>query len=111
MTAGWKIAEIDLPVAGYAGEYTFSRRTKVRTNGTDFQVWVDRGISKPYGDSPADYIAELTESCKDVIDGSLEFNEGNDEYSSDITLKGWRVANVVELTAMKENLTTETVWK
>lgn len=92
--ASWQVARISLPEPGFSA---WSTLKYVRTDGNVFQVKRESTVPLPCADSPESYIQEIQSATAGLIDVYLDFNEGNDEYSSEITVVGWREATAPEL--------------
>lgn len=75
----------------------------VRTDGKSFHVAVERTVSKPCYDGAEEYIRELQEACKGVIEARLDFQEGDEDSSSEMILTGWREPTEVEMNIIKEH--------
>lgn len=86
----WTESEANLPVF-----LNGSPKTRVRTNGVQWQVFTTRSFPLPNG-SVEEYLAEVKERTADLCDTDLEFFSGNEEYSAEGTVSGWRDATAEE---------------
>ncbi|MBC9704861.1 MAG: hypothetical protein H9W81_07775 [Enterococcus sp.] len=88
--ARWTVTTVALPSA-FSGDIL----TRVRTDGETWEIYLTRPLPLPNG-SLEEYITELKEYSVGLKDTDLEFENGNDEYSSSATVAGWRKATEEE---------------
>lgn len=103
----WKTAQFGLPVPLFAD---WRPKRSVRICGDEVQVQVTHSAPKPYYDSVAEYVKELTDLADGLIDDRLDFLEGGECDSSEIRLTGWRLPTDAERAIIEEGRS-EVQWR
>jgi hypothetical protein len=75
----------------------------VRTDGTRFQVYGERSLPLPHGDSFDSWVEEMRTSLVGLEDAKIEYENANDEYGTEINAKGWMNATPEQVAVLKEH--------
>lgn len=95
----WKVSFAKVPL----GSYMMPQRRKVRTDGERFQVLNTRSLPLPYGDSFDSWVKEMTDIVATMEDVSVDYENANEEYSTEINAHGWVDASPEQLAVLKDH--------
>lgn len=96
---GWKVSSARVPL----GTYMMPKLTKVRTDGTRFQVLRERSLPLPYGDSFASWVEEMQSSLVGMEDVTVDYENANEEYGTELNAHGWMDATPEQVAFLKEH--------
>lgn len=95
----WKVSLASVPL----GAYMMPQRRKVRTDGTRFQVLHERSLPLPYGDSFAEWVKEMESTLVGMEDVTVDYENANEEYSTELNAHGWLDATPEQVAVLKEH--------
>lgn len=96
---GWKVSWAKVPL----GSYMMPQRRKVRTDGTRFQVLNTRSLPLPYADSFAEWVKEMESVVATMEDVTVDYENANEEYSTELNAHGWMDATPEQLTVLEKH--------
>jgi hypothetical protein len=95
----WKVSSARVPL----GTYLMPQLRKVRTDGTRFQVHYERSLPLPYGDCFAEWVKEMESVVATMEDVTVDYENANEEYSTEINAHGWVNATPEQVAVLKEH--------
>lgn len=96
---GWKVSSARVPL----GNYMMPQVRKVRNKGGIFQVYGDRSLPLPYGDSFKDWVKEMKDVLSTMEDVTVDYENANEEYSTELNAHGWMNATPEQRAVLKEH--------
>lgn len=96
---GWKVSSVRVPL----GSYMMPQVRKVRTKDGIFQVQHERSLPLPYGDSFDSWVEDMKLALGDMEDAGVEYENANEEYSTEINAKGWIPATPEQLAVLENH--------
>lgn len=95
----WKVSSARVPL----GSYLMPQVRKVRTDGERFQVYTDRSLPLPYGDSFDSWVEEMADVVATMEDVTVDYENANEEYSTELNAHGWMNATPEQLAVLKDH--------
>lgn len=95
----WKTASVRIPT----GSYGMMRMCRVRTKDGQFQVQREVSLSLPYGDSFETWVAEMRASLAGLEDETVDYENANEEYGTEINAKGWVPATPEQVAILSQH--------
>lgn len=96
---GWKVSSARVPL----GSYLMPQVRKVRTDGERFQVHTERSLPLPYGDSFDSWVEEMADVVATMEDVTVDYENANEEYSTELNAHGWMNATPEQLAVLKDH--------
>lgn len=95
----WKVSSARVPL----GSYMMPQVRKVRTDGERFQVHTERSLPLPYGDSFDFWVEEMANIVATMEDVTVDYENANEEYSTELNAHGWMNATPEQVAVLKEH--------
>jgi hypothetical protein len=76
---------------------------KVRTKDGVFQVQTERSLPLPCGESFDEWVEDMKLSMGELEDTSVEYENANEEYSTELNVKGWMDATPEQVAILREH--------
>ena len=95
----WKTASVRIPT----GSYGLMQMRQVRTKDGEFQVRREVSLSLPCGDRFEEWVAEMRASLAGLEDETVEYENANEEYGTELNAKGWVPATPEQVTILSQH--------
>lgn len=96
---GWNVSSARVPL----GSYMMPQVRKVRTKDGIFQVQHQRSLPLPYGDSFSIWVEDMKVTLGDLEDSVVDYENANEEYSTEINATGWLAATPEQLAVLENH--------
>jgi hypothetical protein len=97
---GWEVSFARVPL----GSYMTPQLRKVRTRGgMIFQVFYERSLPLPCGESFDDWVKEMTDVIGTMEDVTVDYENANEEYGTELNAHGWANATIEQISVLKEH--------
>lgn len=97
--SAWKKASVRIP----SEHYGMMQMRQVRTRDGEFQVQREVSLSLPHGDSFEKWVAEMRASLAGLEDETIDYENANEEYGTEINATGWVPATPAQVAILSQH--------